>query len=464
MRGSLRLSTLFVVLVPVGLAPAVGACGKSPAPGSAETVQPPGLPTDPGAPDDGRAGASSASSSGDPAPQPTARPSGPPVEKRPPNAPDQKPAFEGQTRAPSHPTNVAFDVKVVASGLTVPWAVAFLPDGAKLVTERPGRMRVVGADGNVSQPLGGVPEVDARGQGGLLDVTLDPAYGQNDLIYFCYSEPRQGGNGSAVARARLVRGAPGTRGGETGMTRLEDVQVIWRMTPTLDSTLHFGCRLVFARDGNLFVTLGERAITAGRKQAQDLGSAFGKVVRIRPDGSIPQDNPFVGRQGALPEIWSYGHRNIQGAALHPQTGELWEIEHGSRGGDEVNVVRKGKNYGWPIISYGIEYEGGPIGEGITAKPGMEQPLYYWDPSIAPSGAAFYDADLFPAWKGSLFVGALAGKHLVRLTLEGERVIGEERLLEDRGSRIRDVRVSPSGSLLLADESKGQILELVPSAP
>lgn len=449
MRGRIRLSSLLVILTPLALASTVGACGKDSGGGRAETVQPPGLPTDPGAPDDGKA-----SSSGGPAQQPARRPSGPPVEKEPPNGAGQKPAFEGQTRAPGDPTNVAFDVKVVASGLIVPWAVAFLPDGAKLVTERPGRMRVIGADGKLSQPLGGLPEVDARGQGGLLDVTLDPAFAQNSLVYFSYAEPRQGGNGTAVARARLVR---------EGTPRLEDVQVIWRMTPTLESTMHFGSRLVFARDGNLFVTLGERAIAAGRRQAQDLGSAFGKIVRIRPDGSIPPDNPFVGQDGALPEIWSLGHRNVQGAALHPHTGELWTAEHGSRGGDEVNVVRRGKNYGWPIISYGIEYEGGPIGEGITAKPGMEQPLYYWDPSIAPSGAAFYEADLFPAWKGSLFVGALAGKHLARLTLDGERVIGEERLLEDRGSRIRDVRVSPSGSLYVADESKGQILELVPAA-
>ncbi len=439
MRRALRLGTVLVVtlVVPVALTSSLGCEKRSSSSGRAEPAQPPGVPSE----------GPEASSSGGQAPHPSAQP----VETHAPNGADQKPAFPGQTRAPADPKKVAFDVRVVASGLATPWAVAFLPDGSKLVTERPGRMRIIGADGNVSAPLAGVPEVDARGQGGLLDVTLGPTFAQDSLVYFSYAEPRQGGNGTAVARARLARSAS---------PRLEDVHVIWRMTPTLESTMHFGSRLVFARDGNLFVTLGERSILAGRKQAQDLGSAFGKIVRIRPDGSVPPDNPFVGQKGALPEIWSLGHRNVQAALIHPRTGELWEVEHGARGGDEINIVRAGKNYGWPTISYGIEYDGTPIGQGITAKAGLEQPIYYWDPSIAPCGAAYYDADAFPAWKGSLFVGALAGKHLARLTLDGERVVGEERLLVDRG-RIRDVRVGPSGTLFVSDESSGEILELVP---
>jgi aldose sugar dehydrogenase len=378
---------------------------------------------------------------------------GKPVETKAPNAPDQEPAFPGQTRAPFQRSGVAFDVQVVAKGLAHPWAVAFLPDRAMLVTERPGRLRIVSPDGKLAGPIAGLPRVDARGQGGLLDVALDPKFAENGLIYWSYAEPREGGNGTAVARGRLVRGeAP----------RVEDVQVIWRQQPTLDSTMHFGSRLVFARDGNLFVTTGERSILPGRRQAQQLDSALGKIIRIRPDGSIPEDNPFVGRQDALPEIWSYGHRNIQAAALHPETGELWVVDHGPRGGDEVNIAERGKDYGWPTITYGIEYGGGKIGEGITARAGMEQPLYYWDPVIAPSGMAFYDADLFPAWRGSLFVGGLAAKHVARLAIEERRVVGEERLLADR-ARFRDVRVGLEGALyLVTDEEDGELLRLVPA--
>jgi len=378
-----------------------------------------------------------------------------PLETRPANAPHQKPAFEGQTRAPYRTANVAFDVRTVARGLEHPWAVAFLPGGAKLVTERPGRMRIVGPTGELSPPVEGVPKVFARGQGGLLDVALDPAFGNNQLVYFSYSEPREGGNGTAVARGRLVLGPP---------PRLENVEVIWRQTPALDSDKHFGSRLVFSPDGTLFITTGERLIPAGQRQAQDLGSALGKIVRIRPDGTIPEDNPFVGKEGALPEIWSLGHRNIQAAALHPQTKELWVVDHGARGGDEINVARAGRNYGWPIITYGEDYSGKPIGEGKTAQEGMEQPLYYWDPSIAPSGMAFYEGDAFPAWRGSLFVGALADRHLARLTLEGERVVGEERLLTEKGRRIRDVRVGPDGLVyVLTDEQNGELLVLEPAA-
>jgi glucose/arabinose dehydrogenase len=373
---------------------------------------------------------------------------GQPVETRAPEAKSQQPAVPGQTRAPYRTANVAFEVRAIASKLEHPWAVAFLTEGAMLVTERPGRMRIVARDGTVSRPIRGLPRVDARDQGGLLDVVVGP----DGLVYWSYSEPRDGGNGTAVARARLLR---------DGEPRLADVQVIWRMRPTLDSTKHFGSRLVFASDGTLFITTGERFIGEGRRQAQQLDSHFGKVIRIRPDGSIPDDNPFVGRRDALPDIYSYGHRNIQSAALHPRTGKLWIVEHGARGGDEVNIVEPGKNYGWPTIAYGIEYSGGPIGEGRTQAPGVEQPLYYWDPVIAPSGMAFYEAELFPAWRGSLFVGGLAGQHVARLTVEGDRVVGEERLVTDRG-RIRDVRVGPDGALyLVTDEGNGELLKLVP---
>ncbi len=379
---------------------------------------------------------------------------GQPVETRPPNARDQHPAFAEQTRAPLRSAGVLFETVQVAGGLQHPWGLCFLPDGRMLVTERSGRLRVVSKDGSKSEPAAGLPKVDARDQGGLLDVALDPQYPSNGLVYWTYAEPRAGGNGTAVARGKLIEAAP---------PRVEDVQVIWRMKPTLDSTKHFGSRLVFAPDGTLFVTTGERFIAEGRAQAQRLDSALGKVIRINADGSVPSDNPFVRRAGALPEIYSYGHRNIQAATLNPESGELWIVEHGARGGDELNLIEPGKNYGWPMISYGTEYSGGPIGAGITSAPNMEQPLYYWDPVIAPSGMAFYTADLFPAWKGSLFIGGLVSEHVARLTLKGRRVIGEERLLEGR-ARFRDVRVGPEGALyLLTDEDAGELLRLVPPA-
>jgi glucose/arabinose dehydrogenase len=382
--------------------------------------------------------------------QQPAQSSGKPAETEKPNAPWQKPAFPGQTRAPLMTANVKFETKTVAKGLEHPWSLAFLPDGRMLVTERPGRMRYVAANGKLSAPIRGVPKVDARDQGGLLDVIVDPDFKTNQTIYFSYAEPRPKGNGTAVARARLD--------GE----QLRDLKVIWRMKPDLESTKHFGSRIVYGRDGTLFITTGERSILEGRKQAQWLTSAFGKIIRIYPDGRVPDDNPFVGRKDALPEIWSYGHRNIQAAAINPETGALWEVEHGTRGGDEIDVVEKGKNYGWPVIAYGIEYDGKKIGEGITQKAGMEQPIYYWDPVIAPSGMAFYTADLFPAWKGSLFIGGLAPEYVARLTLDGNRVVGEERLLEGR-ARFRDVRVGPDGAIyLLTDERNGELIKLVPS--
>lgn len=375
-----------------------------------------------------------------------------PVENRPPNAPNQKPAFAGQTRVPEQKLGVAFELVPVAEGLNYPWGMTFLPDGRMLVTERPGRLRILSKDGKLSEPVSGLPPVDAKGQGGLLGIALDPHYGKNHLIYWSYAEPQADGtNNTAVARGILVAGEK---------PQVEKVEVIFHQTPSLKSTLHFGSRLVFAKDGKLFVTMGDRSITEGRMQAQRLDGLLGKVARINADGSIPKDNPFTGKAGVKPEIWSLGHRNIQGAALHPKTGELWTIEHGTRGGDELNIARKGKDYGWPTIAYGIEYRGGPITGDITAKEGMEQPVYYWDPVIAPGGMTFYSGKMFPAWKNSLFIGGMGSTHLCRVTIEGDRVTGEERLLTDLKERIRDVIEGPDGALYVATDSKtGRILKL-----
>jgi len=381
---------------------------------------------------------------------------GAPVETGRPNAKGQTPAVDGQTRAPGVRSDVAFTVETVATQLRGPWGMAFLPDGRLLVTEKVGAMRIVGADGVVSPPIAGLPAVDSRDQGGLLDVALDPAFAQNGLVYWTYAQPRGGGtNGTAAARGRLIDGAA---------PRIDEATVIYRQEPALASTKHYGSRLVFSPDGALFITQGERSDMAGRVQAQKPDSLLGKIVRIRPDGTIPDDNPFVGKPGWRPEIFSIGHRNVQAAALNPATGELWVVDHGPRGGDEINVVRKGRDYGWPTITYGIEYGGGAIGEGLTARDGMEQPIYYWDPVIAPSGMAFYNGALFPAWKDSLFIGALGGQHLVRLVLNGDKVVGEERLLVDLGERIRDVRQGPDGAIyVLTDGPRGKLLKLVPKA-
>jgi glucose/arabinose dehydrogenase len=380
------------------------------------------------------------------------------VDPRPPNNPEQKPALAGQTDAPEMKSNVAFDVVTVAEGLQNPWSLAFLPGGKMLVTERPGRLRVVDAAGKLSPAVTGLPAVFSRGQGGLLDVVLDPAFAKSNLIYWSFSEPQADGtNNTAVARGKFVD--------DPAAPRVDDVQVIYHQRPSLNSPLHFGSRLVFGRDGTLFVTQGERSIIPGRMQAQKMDSGLGKIVRINPDGSIPKDNPFVGKEGVLPEIWSFGHRNVQAAALHPTTGELWESEYGARGGDEINIARKARDYGWPTITYGIEYAGGPIGAGLTQQAGMEQPLYYWDPIIGPSGMIFYTGELFPAWKGNLFIGGHGTLDLVRLVIDGEKVVGEERLLKDlqpKPERIRDVRQGPDGAIyMVTDSATGRIIKLVP---
>jgi glucose/arabinose dehydrogenase len=337
----------------------------------------------------------------------------------------------------------------VARGLANPWAVAFLPDGRFLVTERAGRLRIVERDGRLGEAVAGLPPVDGGGQCGLLDVVLDPKFADNALVYWSFAEAGEGGNSTAVARGRLQG------------NRLVDVQVIFRQLPKVSSTLHCGSRLVFARDGRLFVVLGDRF--SRKEDAQTLNNHLGKVVRIEADGKVPADNPFVSTPGARPEIWSLGHRNMQGAALHPATGELWASEHGPQGGDELNVVRAGKNYGWPLLTFGRNYGTGTrIGE-EGPKPGFEQPLKVWLPlSVAPSGMAFLTSDRYPGWQGNLFVGTLRGETLVRLELDGNTVAKEERLLGKANSRIRDVRQGPDGLLyVLTDSADGQLLRLQP---
>jgi glucose/arabinose dehydrogenase len=364
---------------------------------------------------------------------------------------DLQPAFPGQTRAPEVRSGVSINSEIIARGLNKPWALEFLPDGRVLVSEQPGALRIVSRDGTVSSPIAGVPAVDARGQGGLLDLALSPAFASDRLVYLSFSEPRgDGANSTSVARGRLNDGA----------TALENVQVIFRQYPPWRSRGHFGSRLVWDRDGHLFVTLGDRQQNEPRALAQDNSTLIGKVARINADGTTPTGNPFAGQSGIRAEIWSSGHRNIQGADLHPETGALWTIEHGPQGGDELNVPRAGLNYGWPIITYGEEYTGFRIGEGIAAREGLEQPAYYWDPVIAPGGMRFYRGDLFP-WRGDLLISGLRVESLVRLELEGERVIGEERFALGVG-RIRDVAEAPDGAIwLVTDESDGKLVRLTP---
>jgi glucose/arabinose dehydrogenase len=340
-------------------------------------------------------------------------------------------------------------VETIARGLENPWGLAFLPDGRMLVTERPGRLRIVAASGQLSQPLPGLPKIYARGQGGLLDVLIDPGFAENRVIYLSYAEDRGGGRaGTAVARGRL----------NTAGTGLEGLQIIFRQEPSYTGSNHWGSRLVLDRTGALFVTLGDRFDL--RDEAQNPANHIGKIVRIARQGGAADDNPK--KPGWAPEVWSIGHRNVQGAALHPQTGELWTAEHGARGGDEINIPRKGLNYGWPVISYGVHYSGAKIGVG-TKKEGMEQPVFYWDPSIAPSGMAFYTGDKFPGWRGSVLVGALAGTLVARLELDGDKVVREERILKGLRERIRDIRQGPDGFVyLLTDSPEGRILRLRPA--
>jgi len=343
-------------------------------------------------------------------------------------------------------------VETVARGLVHPWALAFLPDGRMLVTERPGRMRIVTRGGKLSPPLAGVPKVFASGQGGLLDVVLDRDFGQNQTVYFSFAEPFEGGGRTAVARARLDAG---------NTPALNDVKVIYRQHGPASRGNHFGGRIVHSNTGYLFVSNGEHF--SDRDMAQTLDNDLGKIVRIAPDGTAPKDNPFVNKAGARPEIWSYGHRNPQGLAMNPADGTLWEQEHGAMGGDEINIIAPGRNYGWPQVSYGVNYDGSKVGAGKAQGPGFTDPVWHWTPSIAPSGMTFYTGDLFPAWQGSLFNGALKFQLLSRLDIKDGRVVREERLLQGLNERIRDVRQGPDGALyLLTDNNAGRVLRVVPA--
>ncbi|MEP3277478.1 MAG: PQQ-dependent sugar dehydrogenase [Stappiaceae bacterium] len=375
-----------------------------------------------------------------------------PVEQGAPNVPQFKPYFPEQTRAPAMVSGIALQAQVLADGLEHPWGIAVLPSGGYLVTERSGELRMLAKDGTLSGPIGGVPKVLARRQGGLLDVTLDPEFSNNRLVYLTFSKPLPKGlSATAAARGRLS---------EDG-TKLQDVQEIFVQTPGSPTPMHYGSRILFDNEGHAFITTGEHSSENERVFAQDLDKTYGKVIRLNKDGTIPDGNPFIAQSGAEPSIWSYGHRNIQGAAINPASGQLWTIEHGPRGGDELNKPEPGKNYGWPVISYGENYSGSPVGQGITQAPGMEQPRYYWDPVIAPGGMTFYQGDMFPDWKGDIIASSLRPGGLVRLKLDGDTVVGEERLLEDIG-RVRDVQEAPDGALLvLIDAGNGKVLRVTP---
>ena len=358
-----------------------------------------------------------------------------PVETKARNA-NYKPAFAGQTRVAGVKTNTAYEGKVLSNDLKSPWGITTLPDGRFLITEKRGQMRIASAAGQVSEPLTGIPEVNHAGQGGLLGVTIDPAFSQNRMVYWVFSEKLPEGNLTSVAKGTL----------STDEKRIENATVIYRATPAYRGALHYGGRILFDKSGNLFVSTGERSDQATRPQAQQLNSGLGKIVRITKDGKPASGNPFSATANARPEIYSYGHRNVQGIAFHPATGDLWENEFGPRGGDEVNLVKPGKNYGWPVITYGIEYGGEKVGDAIMQKAGMEQPVYYWDPSISPSGMTFYSADNVPEWKNNLFVSCLSGQHIARLVIQNNKVVGEERLLGKEGQRFRDIIQGQDGAL------------------
>lgn len=374
------------------------------------------------------------------------------AETRPREAPQLVPAFKGQTRAPLPAKTETWQLETVIDGLEHPWALAFLPDGSLLITERPGRLRHADARGHLSAPIEGVPAVDARNQGGLLDVAIAPDFENSRRIYLSFAQPQEdGSNNTALARATLSE----------NLDRLEDLELLFSQTPSATSTGHFGSRIVLQDAHTLWLTLGDRQHATIRDQAQNLGNYIGKVVRLHTDGRIPADNPFHDQEGRAEAIWSWGHRNVQGATLDPQSGELWTVEHGPRGGDELNLTRAGRNYGWPILSYGIEYSGKQVGLGLTEAEGMEQPVYFWDPIIAPSGLMFYSGEAFPAWQGNLFVGGLRSQRISRLVLENNRVIGEEWL--PIGQRVRDLKTGPDGYIyLITDEDRGQLLRIIPA--
>ncbi|MDR6563534.1 MULTISPECIES: PQQ-dependent sugar dehydrogenase [unclassified Arcicella] len=359
----------------------------------------------------------------------------PPVETNAANS-NYKPAFAGQTRIKGVKTTTSYESKILTTSLQSPWGITSLPDGRLLITEKAGTMRIVTIDGQVSQPITGIPTVNASGQGGLLGVRIDPNFATNRMVYWVFSQPNADGNLTAVCKGKL----------SANERTIESPTVIYRATPAYNGTLHYGGRIVFDQAGNLLVSTGERSDLVTRPQAQALNSGLGKIIRITKDGTEPSGNPFVGQVGARTELYAYGFRNPQGLAIHPVTGELWESEHGPRGGDEINRVRAGANYGWPTITYGIEYSGEKVGSGIQQQSGLEQPIYYWDPVVSPSGITFYSSDRIPEWKNNLFVGALSGMHIVRLVIESNKVVGEERLLASESQRFRDITQGTDGAL------------------
>ena len=361
----------------------------------------------------------------------------PPVETNDANT-DYEPAFEGQTRIDGVKTTTPYQGTIITESLTAPWAIVALPDGRLLINENAGNMRIIDpATGVMSEAITGIPDVDDKGQGGLLGLTLDPDFSSNRMVYWVFSEKVTDGNHTAVAKGRLA----------DDEKSIENAEVIYRALPTYDGRLHYGGRIVFDQDGHLFVSTGERSDKVTRPQSQDLNSALGKVLRITADGEPVPGNPFIGRDDAKPEIYSYGHRNVQGLAFHPVTGDLWETEFGPKGGDELNLIKPGANYGWPIITYGLEYSGDPVGDPpMQQKEGLEQPVYYWDPVLSPSGMTFYTGDNIPEWKNNLFIGGLSSNHIARLVIKDRKVVGEERILPDEGQRFRDVTQGKDGAL------------------
>ncbi|WP_409966431.1 Aldose sugar dehydrogenase YliI [Mycovorax composti] len=373
----------------------------------------------------------------------------PPVETNPPNT-DYKPAFEGQTRAPGMKTTTELDIQILTEDLVNPWGIAVLPDGRLLITENGGTMRIATTKGELSAPIVGLPPVNSNGQGGLLGLTIDPDFSNNRMVYWCFSEDIDGGTLTAVAKGRL----------SDDEKTIENPVVIYRATPAFAGTLHYGGRILFDKDGNLFVSTGERSDLKTRPKAQDLSTGLGKIVRITKEGKPVADNPFINTPNAMPENYSYGHRNVQGLAIHPVTGDLWNCEFGPRGGDEINRIEPGKNYGWPTITYGIEYSGEAINNGLTQKEGMEQPVYYWDPVVSPSGMTFYSGDLIPEWKNNLFIGCLSGSHILRLDIRDNKVVGEERLLTGQQQRFRDVQQGKDGALYaVCDGAHGRLYRI-----
>jgi len=366
-----------------------------------------------------------------------------PVETAAPNT-NYKPAFKGQTRIAGVKTSTAFESKVLTDQLKKPWGITSLPDGRLLITEKEGNMRIATLTGSLSSPITGLPAVNSSGQGGLLGLTIDPSFSSNRMVYWVFSENSPEGNLTAVAKGKL----------SADEKKVENATVIYRATPAHNSALHYGGRILFDKSGNLFVSTGERSDLETRPQAQDLNSSLGKVLHITTDGKPAAGNPFSNNANARPEIYTYGHRNVQGLAFHPETGDLWENEFGPRGGDEVNLLQAGKNYGWPTITYGLEYSGDKVGAGITQKSGLEQPVYYWDPVVSPSGMTFYNGDSIPEWKNNLFIGSLSGNHIVRLVIKNNKVVGEERLLADQGQRFRAVIQGVDGALYaVTDEGR-----------